>query len=721
MAVDMIKGEIAIYATSPNRAPSFTVSTSGLSLGGSLSTIATWYGAGLFSKTILVNPFFSAAKPTLDFTVQSCQATSNPPACIKYFIGNMIGLDASVAAGTTLTSSNGPVGFGSILNYFHLKAISGAIILALTDLSENGGASLSFTCSAYSWGSVCISNTARPGYCSFQIRHLMAVNAVGMYPVSRANKIKNANIALIGTVRDGFMREGVIYASANTMKSAGNAVSYCLYYGAPGCGADIVSTNSNTCGVPHSLFSRTEGFFQPPMSFIGNLIFVTGAKTTIGTSGSSGIATCSSISLNNQPAYADNIAAMSQIVTDANVRWPNYFATGLATKVQTSVANAAKDFESQRKEMIEKKKEMGDVEEDDALKIKLPPISPIVIDKENKMVANVLGLFGGAKAAESDRNAATVSSTGSDSASESTPAASAAAAPTATSGDENDSTTTSKPKEEGESVAASPAVATPSTPLSPLTPAIFTEAAMGMMNAVRKKASLFALSVPTSVATEKSSSNTVAQLPWHGLSSSASSELKKQVLALSSEKRNFLVDPPAGTDYVFDMKDHLPTAMALLKIDPALDRMRFELVPKQIKEPIFWKNYFYRVSLLKQSISLLEDSTPIPADSTDITSPTPSTPLPVPTTSTTGAPNSSTSPAISDILSVSPITQTTNTNDAGASSSSSGVLVTDSSLPTAASLMSSGDELDDALEGEEFNEAYGSDWEKELQEELKDV
>ena len=38
---------------------------------------------------------------------------------------------------------------------------------------------------------------------------------------------------------------------------------------------------------------------------------------------------------------------------------------------------------------------------------------------------------------------------------------------------------------------------------------------------------------------------------------------------------------------------------------------RYELVPKQVKEDEFWRNYFYRVNLIKQSFDLkdLETST----------------------------------------------------------------------------------------------------------------
>lgn len=48
------------------------------------------------------------------------------------------------------------------------------------------------------------------------------------------------------------------------------------------------------------------------------------------------------------------------------------------------------------------------------------------------------------------------------------------------------------------------------------------------------------------------------------------------------------------------MKVYSSTALATLKQDPNLDKMRFYLVPKEVEELVFWRNYFYRVSLLKQ-------------------------------------------------------------------------------------------------------------------------
>lgn len=78
--------------------------------------------------------------------------------------------------------------------------------------------------------------------------------------------------------------------------------------------------------------------------------------------------------------------------------------------------------------------------------------------------------------------------------------------------------------------------------------------------------------------------------------------LKQKILSLSMDKRNFLVDPPENTTYRFDMAIYSPVATATLKEDPNLANMRFVLVPKMVKEPKFWHNYFYRVMLIKQSV-----------------------------------------------------------------------------------------------------------------------
>ncbi|XP_051518667.1 synapse-associated protein 1 [Myxocyprinus asiaticus] len=102
---------------------------------------------------------------------------------------------------------------------------------------------------------------------------------------------------------------------------------------------------------------------------------------------------------------------------------------------------------------------------------------------------------------------------------------------------------------------------------------------------------------------EKNAKKTDAAVPpWVGYNEEET--IQQQILALSADKRNFLRDPPAGVQFHFDFDQMYPVALVMLQEDELLNRMRFDLVPKQVKEAAFWRNYFYRVSLIKQSAQL---------------------------------------------------------------------------------------------------------------------
>ncbi|GIY22111.1 synapse-associated protein 1 [Caerostris darwini] len=90
--------------------------------------------------------------------------------------------------------------------------------------------------------------------------------------------------------------------------------------------------------------------------------------------------------------------------------------------------------------------------------------------------------------------------------------------------------------------------------------------------------------------------------PWVGTEDEE--YVKEQILSLSADKRNFLRNPPTGVMFDFSFDSMYPVAEKMLKEDPALEKMRFEIVPKIINEETFWKNYFYRVQLVKNSSKL---------------------------------------------------------------------------------------------------------------------
>ncbi|KAJ3400049.1 Synapse-associated protein 1 [Chytridiales sp. JEL 0842] len=202
------------------------------------------------------------------------------------------------------------------------------------------------------------------------------------------------------------------------------------------------------------------------------------------------------------------------------------------------------------------------------------------------------------------------------------------------------------------------------------------------------------------------------ELPWQGVPDEEG--LKQQILKLSSEPRNFLMDPPENTDFTFSMPASSALALGLLNLDPNLQKMRYDLVPKKIKEPIFWRNYFYRLTLAKNSAALLQ---PPPSSS----SPSGVNPTPLSTTST-----------CVELPLVSP------TPLKPVQEGSVPVLVTDKfetaplevldTLPTAEALkqlvLNENEEVefdtDNLLtdEGLPDDGTFGSDWEKEMQEEL---
>eukprot|EP00842_Homolaphlyctis_polyrhiza_P003104 jgi/Hompol1/3795/HPOL_003394-RA len=105
----------------------------------------------------------------------------------------------------------------------------------------------------------------------------------------------------------------------------------------------------------------------------------------------------------------------------------------------------------------------------------------------------------------------------------------------------------------------------------------------------------------TATATATAANKAVAVCPWIGVGNAdMEASLRDDILNLSKDTRNFLSSPPEGTDFTFSMAEYHNTALLMLKIDGDLKQMRFDLVPKKIKDDMFWRNYFYRVQLLKQ-------------------------------------------------------------------------------------------------------------------------
>jgi len=96
-------------------------------------------------------------------------------------------------------------------------------------------------------------------------------------------------------------------------------------------------------------------------------------------------------------------------------------------------------------------------------------------------------------------------------------------------------------------------------------------------------------------------------------------ELKTRVVKLSESEDTFLFEAPDENVFIFELEAMLPFALAALKEDEQLTKKRYELVPKKIIEEDFWRNYFYRVSLVRAQIEVC-DLTPdlLKLDVTDV-------------------------------------------------------------------------------------------------------
>ncbi|XP_012221526.1 synapse-associated protein of 47 kDa isoform X2 [Linepithema humile] len=104
------------------------------------------------------------------------------------------------------------------------------------------------------------------------------------------------------------------------------------------------------------------------------------------------------------------------------------------------------------------------------------------------------------------------------------------------------------------------------------------------------------------IASKQAGEKLEAVAPWVGAPNEDA--LREECLSLSTDRRNFVRAPPPGVEFQWDFEAIQPVAQATLALDPNLEAMRFELVPKVISEENFWRNYFYRVSLLRQGYEL---------------------------------------------------------------------------------------------------------------------
>mmetsp|Transcript_12957 Transcript_12957/g.16813 ORF Transcript_12957/g.16813 Transcript_12957/m.16813 type:complete len:363 (+) Transcript_12957:263-1351(+) len=96
------------------------------------------------------------------------------------------------------------------------------------------------------------------------------------------------------------------------------------------------------------------------------------------------------------------------------------------------------------------------------------------------------------------------------------------------------------------------------------------------------------------------------QYPWEP-KTRFSSEIRERVMRLSEDNNTFLVPPPEQVNFKLDLTEKIADgAKLMLEVDKNLSKKRFELVPRQVDEDTFFRNYFYRVELIKRSYGVNE-------------------------------------------------------------------------------------------------------------------
>ncbi|KAL3110617.1 hypothetical protein niasHT_017495 [Heterodera trifolii] len=80
-------------------------------------------------------------------------------------------------------------------------------------------------------------------------------------------------------------------------------------------------------------------------------------------------------------------------------------------------------------------------------------------------------------------------------------------------------------------------------------------------------------------------------------------EAQQHIIAISSNPRNLTDEPPLTFALDSDIALVKQYANALFRLDPRLAVLRFELVPKLVPEDKFWRNYAYRISLVRKFVA----------------------------------------------------------------------------------------------------------------------
>lgn len=259
------------------------VFATGLSQGGPLASYAISSGNGLYNGAILMNSFFGFSSPAADRKFSQCIEESLPTTeCIRLFTSSTVDSCDVGSCDVGLV----PDGFREYIidtineilpndyNYEDYAVVNAYIRKAMAYLAENFD-SLEFTPlktgidqKVHGWGEQCEieRGNGRGGICSFRLRNLFATNSFAMYAQQATGLHRSSHarrIQVVSTERDGNARLSFqVQAAQNEIRHGSEqSVSFCTFRIVPGC--NLLKSN-NTCGVPHSMLSRSEQELAPP-------------------------------------------------------------------------------------------------------------------------------------------------------------------------------------------------------------------------------------------------------------------------------------------------------------------------------------------------------------------------------------------------------------------------------------------------------------------------
>jgi len=243
------------------RVQDLELSVVGLSFGGALASYGVSFSPGLFSKQLLLNPYYGLGQEGVDQAAWGCMKdvennTRNLSECLditvqRWFENEHLTISENKPLRWLLANFGGDGGA--------VAGVQKTLFEYLSTLSDyppgNGSHSLQgglkkFMDKETVWGDNCpkIVEHNRGGFCAFRMKHMLATHAFGMEALVLGMKYQNTKdmpiTQVITTQRDGFTRNGLAYALASKMyrnskssswlwrseaKTNTTSIGYCMY------------------------------------------------------------------------------------------------------------------------------------------------------------------------------------------------------------------------------------------------------------------------------------------------------------------------------------------------------------------------------------------------------------------------------------------------------------------------------------------------------------